>query len=78
MEKEVTIRCRKADQGVIEGILPECTKEYIELIKREVPKFRDQKITLKLSVDKTYLPEFNAKATALPSWYSSPNPAAEA
>jgi len=35
MEREVNVRCRKDDVDLVQGILDEATRDFIDIIKRE-------------------------------------------
>jgi len=54
LEEEVSVRCRKSDEAVVQGCLSAASAEYAKIIQAET----GAKKTLKLSVDKTkYLDE---------------------
>ena len=36
LEKELNIRCRREDVGLLKQLIPECEKEYQAIMKREV------------------------------------------
>ena len=70
MEARVNLRCKKTDVGEIKKILPGAIKEYVNLLKTEIPRFHGREIKCNVTIDENnYLPEYHSKDTGLPSWY---------
>ncbi len=54
------IRCRQSDLKIVLEVSAEATKEYKQLMKREVKLFKDKEVPLKLVIDQDkFLPEFD-------------------
>jgi V-type H+-transporting ATPase subunit E len=68
MEQDIVIRCRKSDKDLVNSILIETCKTYIDRIKKEVPKMKAKDINPKIKIDEAnYLPELNPEP-GKPSW----------
>jgi vacuolar-type H+-ATPase subunit E/Vma4 len=66
LEQEVVIRCRQSDKELIEQVLPTAKASYLEIVTTQIKKI--QKPSINMTIDlASYLPEFNAKSSGLPS-----------
>lgn len=59
METEVTIKCRKSDQQLVEGVLDQAVKEYQQIMAKEVKALKGREPPCKITLETVrYLPEY--------------------
>ena len=66
LEQDVVIRCRQSDKDLIEQVLPTAKSSYLDIVSTQIKKI--QKPSINITIDAAnFLPEFNPKASGLPS-----------
>ena len=66
MEKEVTVRCRKSDQALVEAAIEPAIEDYYLILRKEVKAFKNKEPPVtKIIIDANrYLPEYDSKEGA--------------
>jgi len=60
MEPEVVVKCRKSDLELVESVLDDAVRDYKQILKDEVPIFKDREVPCRISVTKErFLPEYS-------------------
>lgn len=55
LEKELLIKCRKEDQEMVRGLLPECEKEFFAIMERETTESEMEYATTLKLIEGEYL-----------------------
>ncbi len=56
LEPELYLKCRKEDQDLVKGLIPECETEFLQLMQKEAPE-GEYKTKLKLVEGEYLMPE---------------------